>query len=115
MAAPMPPAPPVTTATGLADRMVDGLVPTVPPHPQVGLFLMTGKSLQFTKPRTIAADQHTGRVGCYALVRAGLDELADPQAPGVARCAHRRQGVIGADDFVAERDIGARAQKQRAE
>ena len=35
-------------------------------------------------------------VGRQPLVGAGLEELADPQAAGVARGAHRRQHVVGA-------------------
>ena len=55
-----------------------------------------------------------GALGGQALPRAGLEELADPQAAGVAGGAGGRQHVVGADRLVAVGDGRLVAEEQRA-
>jgi hypothetical protein len=60
------------------------LTPAVAPHPDVGLLAVAGEAFQRAQPRAVFADHRGGLVGQHLLVGAGLEELADPQAAGVA-------------------------------
>ncbi len=75
---------------------------------------MTRKSLEDAEPRAVFPDLRGRLVGQHFLIRAGLEELSDPEAAGIACCLLGRQRVIGADHLVAIGDVGARAQEQRA-
>ena len=55
---------------------------------------MAEKALQHAEPRAVFADHGAGLVGEHLLVGAGLEELADPQAAGVARGLPGRQRVV---------------------
>src|SRR5262249_35005589 len=85
----------------------------VAPKAQVGLFLVTPEALDRAKARAVLADRHA-RLGRHLLVGAGLQELADPEAAGVARGAEGRQRVVGADHLVAVGTVGLRAEEERA-
>ena len=57
---------------------------------------------------------HRGSIGEHALVRAGFQELADPQPARVTRRLLSGQSVVGTDHLVAEGDVGASPEEQRA-
>nr|GFC74681.1 hypothetical protein [Tanacetum cinerariifolium] len=84
-------------------------------HADVGLLAMPGEAFQGAQARAVLTDHRGGFVGGDLLIGAGLDEFADPQTAGVSRRFLGRQGVVGTDHLVAERDVGARPQEQRAE
>ena len=56
-------------------------------HADVRLLLVAGEALERAQARAILADQRARLVVEDPLVGAGLEELADPEAPGVARRA----------------------------
>jgi len=70
---------------------------------------MTSKVFHVAQARAIFADQCTGLVGGDFLISTGFEELANPQATRVSRCLIGRQGMVGANDFVAISDIGTSA------
>ena len=80
----------------------------------VGLFGVADEAFEHAEPRAVFADHRGGLVGQDALVAVGLQELADPEAAGVAAGLLGRQRVVGADHLVAVGDVGARAEEQRA-
>src|SRR5450631_2148598 len=105
MAAPMPPVPPVTTATGFVEGpsgsagMARGVGRSIAAHAEIRLFLVARETLQLAQPRAVAADERAGFVASDALIGARFDELPHPQSAGVARRTHRGQRVIGPDDL----------------
>src|ERR1700732_4594889 len=86
----------------------------VPPHPQVGLLLVAPEALDGAEAAAVFADHGARLGGLDLLVGAGLEELADPEAAGVARGALGRQGVVGADHLVPVRDVSLWAEKEGA-
>src|SRR5487761_1333293 len=81
---------------------------------QIGLLLVAPETLDRAEPAAIFADPGAGFRGFDFLVGAGLEELADPQAAGVARRTLGRQRMVGADHLVAIGDVGVRPEKDRA-
>src|SRR5207302_430689 len=79
----------------------------------VGPLGVPGEALQGAEPRAAAAEQRRHLVGQDPLIRASLEELADPEAAGVPRGLPRRQRVVGADDLVAEGNISPWAEEKR--
>src|ERR1700732_330611 len=86
----------------------------VPPHPQVGLLLVAPEALDGAEAAAVLADHGAGLGGLDLLVGAGLQELADPEAAGVARRSLGRQCVVGADHLVAIGDVGLGPEKEGA-
>src|SRR5580704_14443876 len=133
-ASPMPRPPPVTSARlpsrrkeGVLARSIDMIhlpsfrrlavrhvAAAVAAHADIGLFGMRNKTFEHAQPRADLADPGAGLVGEHFLIGAGFEEFADPQAAGIARGLFGRQRMIGADDFIAIGNIGARAEEQRA-
>src|SRR5262249_2879809 len=135
-ASPMPRPPPVTSARLPSSRnegvlarsislsaltrrslgclRVGDVAAAVAAHPHVGLLGVRREAFEDAQPRAIFADPRRGLVGEHLLIGAGLEELADPQAAGIARRLPGRQRVVGADHLVAIGDVGARPQEQRA-
>src|SRR5579863_6783936 len=111
-----------TPAGGLGSRLlaldrrgglgVGDVTTAVAPHPDVRLFCMAGEAFHDAKPRAGLANGSRGLVGENALVGAGLEKLADPEAARIAGRALRRQRVIGADHLVAVGDRGARTDEK---
>src|SRR5260370_39225642 len=77
------------------------VLPPIAPHPEVGLFLVAPEAFDRAEAAAIFADHRARFGGPHLLVGAGLQKLADPEAPGVARRAPGRQRVGGADHLVA--------------
>jgi hypothetical protein len=73
---------------------------------------MTDKSLQGAEARTIGSHLNGSFVGDNALIRYRLQEFSDPKAACVSSGFARRERVIGSDNLVAERHIGARAEEE---
>src|SRR5437764_9082343 len=82
--------------------------------PDIGLLGMRQKALEHAKARAVPADERARLVREHLLVRASLDELADPEAAGVPRRLVGGQRVVGADHLVAVRDVRAGPQEQGA-
>ena len=88
---------------------------SVAAHAQVGLLLVRRRS-----PRARRAASSTSPIITDAssrldpLVRAGLEELADPEPAGVAGGAPRRQRVVRADHLVAVGDVRLRPEEEGA-
>src|ERR1700722_8265373 len=62
VAAPMPPVPPVTTATGLSERIARRFALAIAAHAQIGLFLMPCEPLQLAEARAMAAAHRAGTI-----------------------------------------------------
>src|SRR5215218_8301200 len=95
----------------LRRRRIGDVAATIPPHPDVRLLGVAGEALEHAQARAHLADAGRRLIGEYALVGDGLEELADPQAAGVARRLLGRQRVVRADDLVAERDVRPRPEE----
>src|SRR6185295_19169199 len=89
------------------------VLPAVAAQAQIGLLLVAPEALDGAQARAVLAHFHA-RLGRDLLVGAGLQELADPEAAGVARGAQGRERVVGADDLVAVGDVGFRPEEERA-
>src|SRR5688572_15846287 len=89
------------------------VLPAVAAQPQVGLLLVAPEALDGAQARAVLADLHRG-FGRDLLVGAGLQELADPEAAGVARGAEGGEGVVGADHLVAVGHVGLGPEEERA-
>src|ERR1700738_4227288 len=81
---------------------------------KVGLLLVAPEAFDGAEAAAVFADHGARLGGLDLLVGAGLEELADPEAAGVARRRLGRQRVVGADHLVAIGDVGLRAEKERA-
>src|SRR5712672_3081592 len=88
------------------------VAPAVAADAEVGLLLVAPEALDGAEAAAVFAD-HCARFGGFdLLVGAGLEELADPEAAGVARRAFGRQRVVGADHLVAVGNVGLGAEKE---
>lgn len=74
---------------------------------------MACEALEGAKPGAFLADNQRGGFA-DSLIRACLQEFADPKAARVASSALGGQGVIGTNDLVAVGNIGLRAEEQSA-
>src|SRR5436190_10225920 len=81
-------------------RSLRRVLPAVAADAEIGLLLVAPEALDGAEPAAIFADHDAGLRGFDLLIGAGLEELADPQAAGVAGGALGRQGVVGADYLV---------------
>jgi hypothetical protein len=105
IAAPRPPAPPVTTRH---------LALAVAAHADVGLLAMAGEALRARTGASSIRRSGRGLVGQHPLIGAGLDELADPQAAGIARRLGWSAACGWCRSPCRHRDIGACTEEQRA-
>lgn len=78
----------------------------------VALLGMAHESLQHAQTRAVFTNQSRGFIGEDLLVGVRFQELANPEAAGVAPGLSGRQGVVGADHLVAVGHMGSRPQKQ---
>src|SRR5262249_38780665 len=75
---------------------------------------MRHKPFEFAKPRAKLAN-HSRSFGSHPLVRARFQKLPDPQTARIPSRFACGQRVIGADHFIAKRDIRFWSEKDSAE